>query len=590
MSATLFILLLVFSTHIFSIVFESFASGFTAAMLLLLVASGAELWRGRHTFPATRKKRLLRRELGRFFIIGSATVIVLAPMLFYFDIHDRIAEVGHFTFASQIVNGIYPPRFPHFPEQILKYHYGIDIIVAIVISIFRLRVDVAFAVVTVLLWINLLYLSRLVGTLHFGDKSGGLITVLAVIGAGGMPETCSYLIGERVPYSWLGYTETCVINSFVTNPPLVSYIFQPPLLVGLNLFLFSLIAFNRFCIRAESRDNEFIRFALVAVVTASIALFHIVIFLVIVCSATLSLLYLFSRDNKKIFLPALAVIIGALAATRLGGFFAPASAASDRSLLLAFNSGGIARELYSSLLWNLITLGPSLGLFIGYFIRNFRSTLRGGPGIKHQLFAIAVGSFIVFNCVHYKNSWDIVKFTTITSFCFAFFAAAFIDGLKSRIVKTLLIVALLSTPSLFILKFWSHIVNVAKNKSWTQPYYWRSLPENDRRAINFLRGQVSKTDLIYVRKSVSLEYMLWGGLNCAFHDNWASAAHGILQSRIDKRNQALESQSPGLLMADGVTIFVIDRENANLLDALKNMPTKVKPVFSSGDIEIFSKI
>lgn len=497
----------------------------------------------------------LRASVIKVFTYTLLTLFCMLPLLTVIDGHDRATGVGHFTFVSQLVNGIYPLKNPFFPEQSLRYHFGVDLLAASLVSLLRLRVDIALNAVTVGLWIYFLQLAAYFGRRFCADRSG-LISAFVLSVSGGIPVVCE-VFQPGLSSSWLGYSETCSIQSFATNPPLISYLFQPPFALGMVLFVFGVSFFN-FCeIEAQKPTPRRSYQVLLFLFITALSISHVVVFLTLSGTALLTTAIQKLRNRRYsssfILFPVLA---GVVASTRLGGFFAERSSASTSEFLLGINAWGHARAWWPSLTWNLITFGILGGMGIVGLLTFWRKSK--WTDIPLRLAIVLTGTWITTNFIYYKTSWDIVKFATIASLCLALLAIPIFVQMSQKPALFIGCALITSFSPLFFLSHFWPVAYAKLQRKDPASYDWKAASSQDQDAINFLRTKLQAKDLVFVRPSVSQQYLFWGGISTPWLDPNEASSHGISRERIEKRMRAL---SPPiriqLLLEEGVTYLLL---------------------------------
>lgn len=490
------------------------ASGDTRTGILIGTAAVALLFfvLPRPAAPADGLQRLEWRFVAR----GT---VVITPALIFWAFHDKLdAIVSHFSLASEIANGIYPPRDIYFPDQYLRYHYGVDLLFAAVSLALDIRVDLATIVVTAGMYV--LYLALLV---VLGRRLGGPAAVwpMMLLGAfaGGIP-WLAYQRGRPLSHILAGVFSVPRSSAFdsgpdgVVNPTLASYFFQPPFTVGLPLSVLVLIA---------TTETGWRRAAGVASGLAALSFSNTIMFLILsaglaACEGVrvLSSLVHERRLEPDWWLTA-ALACGACAFMLTSGMttiiFAKSGTAGS-ALMLRTNSGLPAGYLGATAQWLLASMGLVLPL-------GLLSLRRAGPlaGPIGWGAVLAIAMYLMFE---YRHSWDIAKFVTAATFLLAIPSALAIAGMALRrwryAALTLCIIAGLA----FHLPFFANLSDI----SYAAPAALRlprlaSVPD-EAAAIAWLRRHIFGGEGVLVEVGRSHRMAYWGGFPQIWIDDVAA--------------------------------------------------------------------
>lgn len=551
---------LILSIHIVSLISHSFAFGLPTAIIsitIILTTVQRSIKGTESSFHSNEKQISNKLVVRKTLLAGFLWTVPMLPVLLFFDIHDRVAAIGHFSTMSQITNGFYPPRLIFFPDQAFRYHFGIDTLAASIAGILRLRQDIVYSILTLFFWNYIFHLSAFIGRRLWHEKTG-IIAGSVVLLTGGIPLICE--IANFNHSTIFTLAETCEINSFLTNPPLASYILQPPFSLGIPLLLCSFILISSYEHASFRSNYDSILWALVlGTFLLAISICHIVVFLIVLTSIAASVVLSRPRSNRsRDYLLLFLTVLVLYFATKLGGFFTPPSKSSSLSFPLGLTFKGYARNFFASVKWNIITFGI-LGALGFYEIYNNRKSLRNERTLFRVAFCTVVATIAV-NIFYYKFSWDIIKFALISSVCLSIFAAkimANISRYQRRFYSIMILIAL--CPALFWFQYWKNATNAALHGDLFNKWYqWRALPSADQNAIEFLRRHIQPTDLVYVREGIYLMYAIWGGLPEYRGSENGSGAHGILDTAIQHRLNLLRSPiSINALIKEGVRYLVI---------------------------------
>lgn len=466
--------------------------------------------------PAAPADGLQRLEW-RFVARGT---VVIAPALIFWGFHDKLDAIfSHFSMASEIANGIYPPRDIYFPDQYLRYHYGVDLLFAAVSLALDIRIDLATIVVTAGMYV--LYLALLI---VLGRRLGGPVAAwpMMLLGAfaGGIP-WLAYQGGRPLSHILAGVFSVPHSSAFssgpdgIINPTLASYFFQPPFTVGLPLSVLVLVA---------TTETGWRRAAGVAPGLAALSFSNTTMFLILsvglVATEGARVASLLMRERR--FAPDLwlfgALACGACAFMLTSGFttiiFAKSGTAGS-ALMIRTNSGLPAGYLGAVAQWLLASMGLVLPL-------GLVSLRRAGP-LAGPIGWGAVLAIAVYLMFEYRHSWDIVKFVTAATFLLAIPSALAIAGMGRRhwryAALTLCIIAGLA----FHLPFF---VNLNDISSYAAPAALRvrelgSVPD-EAAAITWLRQRIGGGEGVLVERERSRRMAYWGGFPQAWIDERAA--------------------------------------------------------------------
>ncbi len=432
-------------------------------------------------------------------VVGT---LLLAPAALGWSFHDELWHAGHQSIASQIQNDIYPPRHGVFPAYPLRYHYGFDLLVAMVGAITRLPVARAIDLVTIAAWGYAWCIAWGIGERLLGARRGWIMPI-AVLLAGPFTRFFPTLGAPEGIFRLLGLVKS---GGALLNPPLASYFFQHPWTLGIPLSLATLWL---------TLDDHPGRPAWRAVVTITLflalAISQIVLFLAVLpaVSLTQGVLHVRHRPRRSLVWIAAAALVIAVA-SRLGGFFAPLP--FPVSADIQFHPWSQTGHAASNLLWNAFSLGWTLPLGITGLALLFRHQIAWGL----VLASMSVGSLLVLNLLRYVHSWDIAKFATLALFALAICSSVAIARLwaaASRpLVRAIALLSLLlvASPGLgFLACFATSAPGIPSQIFAHQP---PPLPEDDVATLAWLRRHVRAGDLVLCAPDMAPRYAQVGGL------------------------------------------------------------------------------
>ncbi|HZM16270.1 MAG TPA: hypothetical protein VFE28_09725 [Candidatus Krumholzibacteria bacterium] len=480
-------------------------------------------------------------------VVAIAATLWFAPAAFRFSFHDELLQVGHQSIAAQIQNGIYPPRHGTFPVYLLRYHYGFDLLAAMLSSLTRLSIERSIDVLTVAAWFYALCLAWIGGE-RLAGAGRGWIVPLALFFAGPVPWFFAPLREPVGLQRWLGLVK---VGPALLNPSLASYFFQHPWSAGIPLALAILgLALDRRPGRTAWRAGALI------VLFLFLSLCQIVLFIALLPGLALVLGALAWRRAPW---QAAAWVTGAAAtlavASRLGGFFA---AVPDLEPGVQFSLWSQTHHAGTNALWTLASFGATLPLGIVGLVLLLRRDVAWGL----VLTGVSAGGILVLNLFRYANSWDIVKFGTAALLALGIAAGTAIARLwgaaPRRLCKpmALVLLALAALPGVGFLGCFA----VSPLRSQIPSLYYYQTPRPDPEhlaAIAWLRKQVGAGDLVFCPPELAPSYAQLGGLPQMQLDP-TTVNFGFPPKLLQRRRAFTERLAdPGVYRAEGVRWLVV---------------------------------
>jgi hypothetical protein len=529
------------AVHVSALVTGSLVVGLFAGTALVALG-GALAWaRARAGAPAAPGGERRPRSWGLILSTAAATALV-APAALGWAFHDELFLTGHMSIVAQLQNDLYPPVNMTFPEVDLQYHYGFDLLVAMVTALLRLRVDQAIDLVTLAGWAYTWVLLWLLGERTLGDAPAVILPALTLLG-GGLILSCDNA-DDGLTLRMVGL---CMVGDVPLNPPLVSYAFQHPFSAGLPL---AVCAIHVFWDREVAPRR---RFAVLGLLLVALSLCQVALFAALLAAFAFD--EVVRRDPTwRARVVGIAIMLGAtlLVAPALGGFFARSAHAIGSTLVLrpgiTGSAGGDAR-------WLLQTFGLLLPLGVaGLALRREHRALLG---------SLAFGGIAVVVCMHYRYSRDIEKFGAIAALALGILGAPVVGTVMAR-----------SRPA------WQRALGIAVMLAVTAPGVafpaafalgGRGLPEqtfpraapvpppDHAAAIGWLRGHLARGELVYVAPDATSYYAIWGGLPQVWIDPMVER-FGFAPAAIAARQRLVETlpEDPRLWVDGGVRWFVDD--------------------------------
>jgi hypothetical protein len=481
----------VLCTHLIGRATQSFVPAFAAATVVLGIygaafavrelRSGARWWQPWSGWMAMT-------------LVALCVLVVPAASKHF---HDELTIAGHLSTVAQLQNGWYPPRFSVFPEHEFRYHYGFDVLAAMLSGMFRLEASTAVDVATLGLWAYTIVLLGHVGACVIGTRHGATTAAVTLL-AGGIPFFCA------PPGSPLGHqlTGQCKVDGVWLNPPLSSYFFQHPFALGIPLGLVLVVLLTQ-----PRPPRGLGRYVVYALCLCALAVSHMVIFVTFGMAVSAAECF---RDRKFEWRRLLAmfgtlVAAGAMAVFS-GGFFLPhPSGAPDLVIHL-----GVTNTLGGTLEWLARSFGLLLpiGLIGLLFLRRERLFL----------WLLVLGSLSVLLFTKHPTSWNVTKFATVASLALGVGASAVCVRLwqvRSQVSAELRAgFSVLAIGSgigatvagwAFHLAIWSDLEGARYEG---KPV---ALAPDDVAVAEYLRRHMRDTDVVYRNKIASYGYNQWPG-------------------------------------------------------------------------------
>ena len=310
----------------------------------------------------------------------------------------------HYSTASVIARGVFPPEHPLFPGEPFRYHFGYDVLAAHVRRLTDVPIDVALDAATLISYALLLAVCRDFGRRLAGRWGGGFMMLLVPLGGGMLAFLLFRDMGplevhwDALPARWA--------NS--TPPPVISNFFQHPQGLGMS---FALAVIGVFA----SDDRHPVmrrRRALIGAFLLGVgAVVHIVFFAVLgVALGGGVVVQAISTRRVQAGVERIAALLLALGiGYSLGGFFAPGPAVAQ---VLRWGTSFFSGPWLAIVGQHLVLFGLPL-LFLP--IALVETARRRTPLLVPVAIAAVIG-FIVPNIVTYARSWDIVKFLGVGMF------------------------------------------------------------------------------------------------------------------------------------------------------------------------------
>ncbi len=542
--------------HVASYAFGSFTVGIVVGTVVP-TALAAVVWLRRERFGPTENDDNAPSVPG-WWLWGGAVLVMglVSPAAFGWAFHDEINLTGHMSIASQMQNGIYPPRHLTMAGFELRYHYGFDTVAAAVGVLFRLPISVAIDLVTVISWGACWVIASEMGPRLLRHPRGWLLSPLVLLG-GGLPVVCEPAYDAALSIWVAG----CVVDQAYVGPPLVSYLFQHPWGLGLPLGL-------AFLSLHQSRRLSAGRSIVEGLLLLGLALSQLVLFVCLAAAGPVARAMedvRIGRDHgtsqfpwKSIAHGVLPAVTSLVVASQIGGMFAPSVAGS----MLTLRRGPTPTWL-GTLEWNLSTFG----LFLPLGLLGVVLLVRRRVYLPVLLLG---GSMLLIHTVAHKVTWDIVKFSAVAHLAMAW-------GAGEVLVRTLSIPSVwfrrgaLAVSSLLLVHAGVAFCTVfllapsGAPKDVLPPAHVVLEPD-DTAVVEWLRHQARPGDVVYRRrKRVAYGYAQWGGLPQVWTDRQMEA-FGFPGEMVAQRKRLLQEWPPeaAAYRHEGVRWFVLDAEDHQL--------------------------
>jgi hypothetical protein len=542
------------AVHVTSLAARSFWVGITLGTGTV-AAAGVFFWlrsRGHVEPPPFRSFIASERSM---LLAAIAVTIYLAPTALGWAFHDELAMTGHFSIASEIENGIYPPRHLTFPEIELRYHYGFDLLVASIASMLRLRVDNAIDLVTLAAWGYSWCLAWVAGERLVG-RSWGPVTAAVVLFGGGIPFFSSAPSFAKVQTPIFRLLGLGAVGPDDLSPPLVSNFFQHPWTLGIPLALATIVV-----VSMRDAPDRRARWAAMAILLLALSFCQTVLFLCLAGALFVSEWLAHYKTDRRSALAAVILLgVTVALATRLHGFFAPLPEGSE--MMIEPRSEPLGGSLAGWASWH----AQSFGLLLPFGVVGL--TLLAGERLLVAL--LVVGSLLVLNLLRYRLSWDIVKFAGVASLALSFGVAATLRRVWTLRAHSLwngaaaiAFLGVVATGSIFpfVVGFYGEGNPFARSPL--------ELPNDDKLAVDWLRRRILPGEVVYRRGWAGRGYAQWGGLPQLVYDR-DTTMFGLPRRLLEGREELLQrlTSDPQALLQTRVRWVAVDTSSDPIARAL----------------------
>lgn len=556
------------AVHVAGLVSRSFRVGFIVGTLGVAIA-GVSAWilerRRRLSGSDTARLRIPRR----YWIGAIASTCLMTPMFVLWCMHDESIFLGHWAVPSQMLNGVYPPRYSALPNVLLRYHYGFDLLVACTSILTRLRLDHAIDFVTIPLYAHTFLLLCVLGRRIVG-RNENLCAFIALFGAGlpmaipGAPLNVATMLGM------------CQVEALWLNPPVVSYFMQHPWTLGLPIALCTTL------VAMDSKSPARRRSIVVVLLLVMLSLSQIVLFASL-CGALLVRGVFQGHSNsmlRRLASGSLMLVVVAVLAYAMGGFFTPLPGSAGIGIIFR---PGVVPTFKGNLLWFACTFGFTLPLGLAgfFFIRRERAFFA----------TLLAGTIAILLFFHYDKTWDIVKFGVISAVVLGFLSSATISRIATIRPH------FLSFPFAIALVVGSTVAGVAHpviygaNPPGIPPYWTKDPPllaPADVEAVTWLRARLRVGEIVYRHEMKAIGYAVWGGIpHAQIH---TERTHAVDPKAIVARDSLLQRRpsAKNAWRKEGIRYFVLSPADEQLLrlTAVWEQNGQAKTVWRSGSLRI----
>jgi hypothetical protein len=573
-------------THLLALALGSLTAGLTVAWVIIGASGYAWITRHWGNFLSALSNEHAGWA-GRLGIAALATLPIVLPTILL-NFYDEANFNGHHAIIAHLQNGSYPPRYLYEPSLSLRYHYAFDLASAIVTGLLRVRVDHAIDLLTLTLWPCMFLLLWRVGD-HVGARGAGLFVALAVCYSGGWPAIA--WAGSRCGF--------CAINGLRVNLPFIDNFFQHPWSIGVPIFC--LVVLQRAAL--PWIGNRVLGLVALTCSLVLLSLSQAVLFITTLGALGLTEAWRAVRFRDRGAERVLGSLVASLLGARLsGGFFAsgpfpPAGGILDTGFYIR-NFTGI-EDVLAQVQWNVASFGALLVLgFLG---------LRRATRDKIFLTILAALGLIIVNLLHYKYTWDIVKFGTISFIALAIGAGIALADLvvwartftrRAFFVGLLVAVSGQSFPYPFIM-LWAYDPGPRPpfSNQMIRPYFSQAYPvdTDDARAVSFLRTHMSPLEIVYRVEEKSEPYAIWGGLptqaSVYAENGKADDAYGLGEEKLTARRDLARVSENWLdrLSAAHVVWIVTDPDDSAIEDVLASPEGRRRALLAAqyGNVRVF---
>nr|WP_158161566.1 hypothetical protein [Vibrio mimicus] len=454
--------ILLFVLHV-SLLFLNFKVGFIVTSILMQLIIFYFRNRGNKRFFGDSNKLGYKENL-KLLCVVSMLIILLYPAISNFDFYDKLSDIGHFSTTNSIINGNYPPLNIVNPDEPFYYHYGVDLLAAIVSLSFDIPPHMTFKLLTA---ISIFYSGYAISAAiisSFKFNNGIIIIPIIIVFGSGVP----FILDNTSSYYSLGPG---------MPPHIVANFFQAPWLYAYPALMATLIiCYERD--RLNTRSIYLYLFPVFAVLSFTQEIVALVLSGSLFGAAGICMIIKYMQDTLKkveivlpvtlFFLTLILVMIGPVGQGLLA--YKSNSYGTIEFKNLFINSNLIDIGIWNLSFYGLLLLTGSIGMVC----------LRGYQAVFCTLLISIGGCILIHNTLEYTESWDMMKFASIALSLLTFSSLAFFSKLektKFNIISFLITPCITVGGLLFSYSFW----DLNENE---HEYVWHITLEKNNRFEN----------------------------------------------------------------------------------------------------------
>lgn len=527
--------------------------GLVVGTLSLAGAGALAKWRGKRSPaivppPEAQAVRPPSPWMGRTAVLVAVPIAILA---FGGHFYDEDSHNGHVSIISQMQEDRYPPPNECFPDLVLRYHFGFDLVSAGLTAMTRLPIRVAMDLLTVFCWVWSWCLLWLLGDRLGRPGTGGWVALATLLGSGAAIVLVFYDAPsfESVAAQHLLGNHLAFAGKF-SGPPLLAYFFQKPVSLGVPFTIAVMLLVHEALPRWRTR-RELLLGLFLAALSLSQALFFVALLPTVTATEVVT--------TRRLRFLVTAVLVLAVAAALGGMIFAPLAAGADVGLLFKV---WIAKEGFLPVVvWHLSTLGALLPVgLVGFFL------LR-----RMRLFFLLLvgGSLATLNLMDYKYTWDIVKFAAIAATGLGILSGLVLGRLaarrtwKARLALGALVLALVASGTTYIAARIAIIFHLAD----PYPVEGPVATDDDLAAARWLRRHAASGELVFAPSRSFYPYVQ-NALQVAWPVSNFALAFGTPMQRIVER-ELLFNVKPDIVepyLAQGLRWLVVEEGSGGWME------------------------
>lgn len=501
---------------LFSRTTGNFYKGFAIGTSLLAIVGS--LW--------GQTPKQVNQNIKQKYLLVILIIVSYLPLIILYDFADLLhSSVSHYSYINQILNGIFPLTNITSPQLPIQYHYGFELICAIISAAFHLRMDIAVNIVFILALMLTILIAMEFSREYMGN--GSIIPGAALfVFAGGLPYLAPVTPTANNLYGYLAGNQFSIGKwsmalSFPFN------FFQPAWSIGIPLFLVILQA-------SLSKGIQTI---------TGIIFYGILILALAIINTTLALTGVVSIIGATIInywkQPLYCFSIFTISASALGvgflmsGMLLNFQVTSNMPSPILLSQSSVGGGGLSSIRWHIANFG-SLGIlgFIGLYWPN---------PIRITALLLILGSVAVLNLFEYRYSYDIIKFSTTAQIGLILTTLVFLSKIERGKIILLFScciagIAFLGTGILKNPNPYRPDTNPKANAIFLDETLV-SLPHDTIDSLKWLRNKVKRGEALAADENISLKITVLSGIPTYFVDPLGISTQPQLISTLIDRKQ-----------------------------------------------------